>query len=97
MREIEKNFKNISHLDWIYFDDFLKSISVSFGKYEPFVLRNKGKKWKYIIPEYTENEKKFIYHVVCEKLHEAGMVKLGFHKGRLCLKVTDFGYGTLCE
>lgn len=96
MREVERSFKSLATLDWIYYEDMLKSFSASLGKSEPFVLKNKGKKWKYTLPDYGPEEKHFIENMVCVRLHEAGMVQLGHHNGRLCLSLTPFGVETFC-
>lgn len=95
MREVEKSFKHFAHMGWIYYSDMLKGFNANFGEAEPFVLKNRGKKWKYTLPEYSTEEKDFIHQMICVRLHDAGMINLGHHEDQLCLSVTPFGLDTL--
>lgn len=90
MREVERSLNRVSKAGWIYFDDFMKGFTAPIGKIGPVVLQ-KGKRWRYALPEYTEQDQRFIETVIAEGLSRAGMVELGTHNDRFCFCVTSFG------
>jgi hypothetical protein len=94
-REVEKNLKRLSHGGWIYFDDFIKGCLAAVGSVPPIYLQNKGRRWRYSIPQYQENELKFIQFAICDYLIQTGMVNTGKHKGKLCFCLTPFGKHSL--
>lgn len=94
-REVEKSLRRLSHGGWVYYDDFLKGCLAAIGSNQPIQLQNKGKRWKYSIPVYHENELEFIKLIVCEYLVHAGMIDTGYHRDKLCLCLTTFGRHSL--
>ena len=94
-REVEKSLRRLAHGGWVYFDDFIKSCIGAIGSAHPVHLQNKGRRWKYSIPHYHENELQFIQIISCEYLMQAGMVEMGHHNNKLCLCLSMFGRHSL--
>lgn len=93
-RQIEKSLKNLNVKEWVYLDDFLKGFVAPLGDKESVILKNKGKKWRYVIPTYTDEEKEFIKAVIFERLFELGIVAAGTHQEKPCFCLTSFGRGS---
>jgi len=91
IRAVEKSLRRIVNRGWIYFDDFVKGMTVSVGEQEEVSLKCTGRKWCYALPEYNEEGKELIYEILAGPLFEAGMVSLGEHQERPCFTVTPFG------
>lgn len=89
--QVEKSLKRILSFGWVYVDDFMKGFTGSLGSREQISLKNKGKRWRYAIPAYTDEEKALIEKTLCERLFEAGIVDVGTYKGKTCICVTPFG------
>ncbi len=94
-REVEKSLKRISHGSWVYFEDFMKGSLAAVGTVLPTHLQNRGRRWKYSIPQYTKEELDFIERIACDYLMRTGMINIGQHKGKLCLRMTPFGKHSL--
>jgi hypothetical protein len=91
-RTVEKSLKRVVNSGWIYFDDFLLTITAKIGTREGVTLRKvKKSDWKYVIPEYNKDEKAFIHMAICERLLQVGMISIGTHEGRDCFCLTTFG------
>lgn len=90
-REIEKALKKVAHRGWIYFDDFLKGSTASIGKNSPVALLQKGKKWRYTLPCYTQEEQDLFSKVVFGPFFYAAHVATGMHLGRPCFRITPYG------
>jgi hypothetical protein len=88
---IEKNLRRLAPNEWVEFQDFLKGFIAPIGDKEPIFLKNKGKKWKYALPTYTNHEKQFIQSVIMERLAELGIVDTGLYQGEPCFCLTSFG------
>ena len=97
LREAEKSLKRVVNCGWVYFDEFINSVMVQVGQAEQVCLKCKGKKWKYVIPEYSEQEKALIEAVIFERLFEIGMTGVGTHNGRPCFCLTSIGRSALGE
>lgn len=91
IREAEKSIKRALHGKWVYFDDFIKGVTVPFNPDSAVTLRRVGKNWKYQIPEYGEEEIEILKTTIFEWLFELGMVRIGESQGKDCFKVTPFG------
>lgn len=91
LRLIEKNLRGIPSNKWITIEQFLKSFTAPLGDKENISLKNKGKKWRYEIPTYLEQEKEFIQAIILERLHQLGVVKVGTFEGQSCFSLTDYG------
>lgn len=95
IREIEKSLKPFISKGWIYFDDFLKTFTADIGKAEAISLKNKGKRWKYCLPTYLEDELALIKSTLFGKLFECGMISMGTHQDKVCFCITPLGKVTL--
>lgn len=91
LRLIEKSLKRLVPNEWIHIDCFLQGMIAPIGDKEPITLKNKGKKWRYVLPVYTDQEKLFIQRVITERLVELGMIETGTYQGKLCFCLTPFG------
>lgn len=94
-REVERSLRRIGHGKWVYFEDFMKGCLAQVGSVSPIHLHNKGKRWRYLLPKYHENEVQFIQQICCQYLLQAGMVNVGTHEDKLCLCLTKFGRQSL--
>lgn len=89
--EVERSLRRVASLGWIYLEDFLQSLTLPIGNAEPIALKNKGKKWVYEFPSYSDGDLEFIQKVILGSLFECGIVALGVHQDRTCFCVTSFG------
>lgn len=94
-REVEKSLKRLVHGNWVYFDDFIKGCIGAIGSTLPVQLQNKGRRWKYSLPKYNQQELQFIEKTCCYYLLQAGVVDVGTHNDKLCLCLTTFGQHSL--
>lgn len=92
LRLIEKSLRRLTPHEWVEFHHFLRGLTAPIGDKEPVTLKNKGKKWKYVLPTYTDQEKLFIQAVITERLTELGIIETGFARGNLCFCLTPFGH-----
>ncbi len=97
LRAIEKSLKRMVGAGWITFDDFMAGFTQPIGKAVPMTLVKKGKRWRYQIPSYDEDQKAFIQAVIFQHLFHVGMVATGLWKRKACFKITPFGKFTLGE
>lgn len=88
---IEKSLKRLVPNEWIECKHFLQGFTGSISDQEQITLKNKGKKWRYVLPSYTALEKQFIQTVIMERLAELGVVATGFHQGQPYFCLTPFG------
>lgn len=88
---IENSLKRLRPNEWVKLDDFLKGFINPIGNKEPVTLKRKGKKWKYVIPSYSEQEYQFIKAVIMERLSELGIVRTGSFQESPCFCLTSFG------
>lgn len=91
IREGERSLRRAINKGWVYFDEFMKGVCTVVGNNEQITLRAKGKKWKYVLPSYSESEVQLMHWIIFERLFETGIVAVGTHKGRDCFCVTAFG------
>lgn len=89
-REVEKSLRRVMDSGWIYFEDFLRGLTLAVGTSEAVSLKQKGKIWRYVVPTYTNAEQAFIERVIFERLFELGLVDIGVHEGKKCFCVTPF-------
>lgn len=89
-REVEKSLRRVMVSGWIYFEDFIKGLTLTVGTSEAVNLKQKGKQWRYVVPNYTAAEQVFIERVIFERLFELGLVDIGVHDGKKCFCVTPF-------
>lgn len=91
-RETERSLKLLAKQGWVYFDDYVKGMTSGIGSTDSVVLQNKGKKWRYTIPSYSDEELNFIKNVLFTGLFDAGLIATGTHQGKLCFSLTPFGH-----
>lgn len=91
IREAEKSIVRVLNSGWVYFDDFIKGVQVVLSDNSNIILKKMGKSWKYVLPEYDDEEKELIKAVIFEWLYEVGMVAIGTHQGKECFSATPFG------
>jgi len=96
IRLTEKALKRIAGCNWVYFDDFIKSIIEPIGNAEGVSLRkhNRGK-WQYVRPQFSSEDKELIRRIVFDKFFEVGVVATGSLDGRPCFTLTSFGKTTI--
>lgn len=95
--QVERDLRRVINHGWVYVEEFLKGFTATFGLKEMASLKNKGKKWKYVLPVYTAQELEMIEMTLCERLFEAGVVATGTHLGKSCICITSFGKALLEE
>lgn len=76
---------------WVYLEDFVNGFMAPLGDKEPVSLKNKGKKWKYSLPQYSMEELAFIKSMITERFFELGILSVGQHNGKTCFKFTPYG------
>jgi predicted transcriptional regulator len=91
LREIERSLRRIARKGWVYFDEFMTGMIAPIGSAEPIVLQNKGKRWRYVLPTFSDEDVAFIEKTIFEPMFEAGMVATGHHNGKPCFSVTPIG------
>lgn len=91
LRHVQKSLKRVTKAGWIYFEDYLLGLTKAIGTTEPVQLKNRGKRWSYTRPIYTQSEKEFVYHAIFETFLQVGIVATGRHNGKACFSVTPFG------
>lgn len=89
--EAEKSLSRVVDSGWVYLEDYLKGIMVTFNEKHGIHLEKKGKHWCYTLPDYDETDKQLFASLVTERLMEVGMVKVAKHKNHDCFTVTPFG------
>lgn len=91
LHEVEKSLARVLQSGWVYTDDFLKGFTGAIGDKEPVTLKNRGKRWRYTLPIYNEEELDFIKRIIHERFFQQGFVSTGVHEGRNCFCVTHLG------
>lgn len=91
IREIEKSITRIIGLGWVSLDDFLKGVIAPLNDRTRTQLKKTGRYWKYTIPEYSQEEFKFIKHTILTWLFESGIIQTGLSHSETCIRVTNLG------
>lgn len=98
LREVEKYLKIVAPRGWICFDDFMKGFTGPVRSHAPIELHKKGKKWRYRVPEHTDEDRNVVHMIVTDFLWKAGIVALGScEDGKECFAVTPYGRMSLGE
>ncbi len=95
VRSTEKSLKQVMKSGWIYFDDFMKGFTSPIGDAQPVFLQCTGKRWRYILPKYTDRDIEVVRNTIFNRLFQCGMVKTGKHNDKLCFSLTPFGISSL--
>lgn len=91
VRSAEKALRIVAHSGWVLFEDFLRALRVPLGDAKPVTLSGTGRRRKFALPEYSEQEKSFVYDVIFERLFQVGVVEIGSAGDKPCFRVTEFG------
>lgn len=91
IREVEKSILKVVHLGWVYLEEFIQGLIVPLNDKSRTTLQKTGKSWRYTIPEYTDQELRFIRSTIMDWLFESGVIQTGRHLGKSCFKVTNLG------
>ncbi len=95
LHEVERSLRGITERGWIYLDDFIAGLSVALGPAAAITLQNRGKRWSYVFPDYSKEEKLFIEKALLGPLFEIGMIAQGVHQEKRCICLTAFGRSRL--
>lgn len=90
IRDAEKSLYSIVNSGWVYIEDFLEGLTIPLGDKSNQLVKE-GKKWSYSIPDYSKNEILLIKNIILYNLFEAGLISIGSHNNKACIKVSDFG------
>lgn len=91
LREVEKCLAPLSKLGWVDLELFLEGIAAPINDHSPIRLEKVGKRWKYVIPNYSSEEKEFIRMLIEEWFFECGIIKKVQHQQRRYICLSDLG------
>lgn len=94
-REMEKTLERCGRDEWIFLDDFLNGVISLIGNTQEISLHKKGRRWEYLLPTYSEEEKTFMRATVMERFFEAGFISIGICQRKECFTVTPYGRNAL--
>ena len=89
--EIERSLRSIPANSWILFDDYVRQLTAPVGSQQAISLQRAGKKWRFLLPEYSDKEEAFIEEVLFDLLHKVGITSCGSCEGEPCFIITPFG------
>lgn len=89
--EAEKSVREVIGKGWIPFEQFLSFAEIALDNSTKIILESKGRLYRYVYPEYTQEQKEFIHAAIFGNLYKMGMVSIGCWKGKDCFMVTPFG------
>jgi len=87
VRAAEKSISLLYGKGWASFDDFMKAALIPLRPEIEVRLKGRGRSCHYAFPEYTNEERALVHHVIFTALAEAGFVETAGEHFRL----TDFG------
>ena len=91
IHEIEKSLDQIPDQDWILLSEFLDNLTLHLSAQSECLLTRFGKKWKYTLPAYSEQELSLIEKVVYDWLFQIGAIERGLFQTKPCIRLTPFG------
>lgn len=91
IKDTEKSIQKILKSGWVFFEDFIDKCTCAISNKHQIKIQNVGKTFKYVFPQYNEEEILFIKTVILEHLFEIGIVETGFLDKKPCFCVTQFG------
>lgn len=97
LREAEKSIVRVLNSGWVYFDDFVRSVTAALAEGSAVMLKKQGKHWRYERPHYGPEEIALLHTTILEWLFEIGITAVGTHNGRECFSVTPFGQSLFGE
>lgn len=93
LREAEKILLPALDVEWVLLEEFLKAVQVPLHEGQMIRLVRNGRTWKYVFPEYSEEEMDFFRNMITEWFFELGITVLGTINDQECFCVTPFGQG----
>lgn len=91
VQEAEKCLRRTITSGWVLFHDFIKGLTRPIGKSGTLELKNRGKRYRYMIPTYTESDFQLVERIIFEQLSQTGMVQTGTFEGKPCFCLTPLG------
>lgn len=91
VHEIEKSLIQIPEQGWILLSEFLSNLTLNLSEQSQCRLTRFGKKWKYVLPSYSNEELSLIEKIVYDWLFQVGAIQRGLLEGKPCIKLTPFG------
>jgi hypothetical protein len=91
IHELENSLGRIVKVGWVLFDDFIKGSSVALKEEKKVRLKKEGRKWRYSLPTYSEEEQHYLDAAVLGYLFESGIVRLGLLGSDIVFRVTELG------
>lgn len=88
---IEKSLRRLPSFQWVTLDNFVEGVTAPIGDRKSVSLKKTGRKWRYTLPSYTDQEKLFMKQAILERLSRLGIVNTGTYRGLPCLSLTSFG------
>lgn len=95
VRELEKSLKRVIYSGWINTEVFIREMTAPIGDNEPVCLQKQGRRWEYVLPKYSDEDKALVKEMLTGPLFEAGIIALGTYEEGSCFQVTPFGRITL--
>lgn len=95
MREIERSLKTLLNQDWVYSEDFLSNSLICLDETVHLALKKQGRSWNYHIPNYSEEERAFIFASLYGRFTELGLIEIGQSDGQDCFHLSSYGKGYL--
>lgn len=92
LRQVERELRRVLRKGWVLMTEFLSGMTEPLNGAEPITLRQKGKRWSYVLPEYSDADRAFVKRVLKQRLFEVGIVTTGFCCEGECFMVTPFGH-----
>lgn len=96
IREIEKSLQKLGQIGWVKFDEFFKGLLIPIGQTTEVTLKKVGRQWKYVLPQYSDDEKLLVKATIFERLWEMGMVEIGTFESTDSFRMTSLGQKVLC-
>ncbi len=91
IRECEKAATRLVGKNWVLFEEFMKSILISLSEEQHVILKKVGRRWRYVLPTYTDYEKDFMTYIFLDWFEKVGVTEKGFYTHRPCLRLTPLG------
>ena len=89
--EIQKHVAKAATHGWVTFSSFLSGAQIPFSDTKRVYLKQVGKNWKYALPDYTEEECRFIHSIVFDWLYESGVVQIGNYENEEAFCLSSLG------
>ncbi len=91
LREVEKHLKTLAPQGWMHLELVAKGVSGMIHHLHPIELERRGKKWRYHLPDYSEEGKNLAIRIIVDFLWKTGVIDQGTYEGMECICVTPYG------